>query len=404
MDIDVLSPDSYVPGVPHHMFRWLRQNAPVYWHPEPGKRGFWVITKYEDVVTISRDPHTFSSASGTNIQDYEEEMDREAIRYIPINMDPPLHNKFRALVRNAFLPRSIQRLEGRIRERVARIFDRIGPRGECDFVSEVAALLPLQVIAELVGIPEEDCPMVFDWSNRLIGFDDPEFQTSLEDGRQAATMMWAYADQLASERAGTPGDDLIRALMNGEVDGERLSTSEFTAFFLLLVVAGNETTRNAISGGMLALSQHPAERARLWSDPSLVPTAIEEMIRWVSPVMYFRRTLTRDYELHGQKMCAGDKLAMYYTSANRDEDIFAEPERFDVGRKPNPHLAFGIGQHFCLGNSLAPLEMKIFFEELIRRFPDIDVSGAPRRLRSNFINGIKEMHVRFTPERAVASM
>jgi cholest-4-en-3-one 26-monooxygenase len=316
-----------------------------------------------------------------------------------LNMDPPRHTKLRGLVNRGFTPVRVAQLERHVREICARILDNVARRGECDFVKNVAAELPLQVIAELMGIPLEEREMVFDWSNRLIGFDDPEFQTSMEDGKLAAAEMYVYANRLAEARRTRPKDDLVSVLMQAEVEGEKLSELEFDLFFLLLAVAGNETTRNLISGGTLKLIENPAERARLLADPALLPTAIEEMLRTVSPVMHFRRTATHDVELHGEKIREGDKVILWYISANRDEDVFAEPERFDVGRTPNEHLAFGIGQHFCLGANLARLEIRIMFEELLKRLPDVELAGPIRRLRSNFINGIKSMPVRFTSER-----
>ena len=272
-------------------------------------------------------------------------------------------------------------------------------KGQCDFVSEVAAELPLQAIAELMGIPLADRHLVFNWTNRLIGFDDPEFQASWDDAKLAAAEMYMYANQLAAERRDRPGDDLVSVLMNAEVDGERLTELEFDLFFVLLAVAGNETTRNLISGGMLALIEHPEQRARLLANPSLMPTAVEEMLRWVSAVIEFRRTATRDTELHGQKIREGDKVIIYYISANRDDERLPRADRFDVGRTPNDHLAFGIGEHFCLGSNLARLEIRVMFEELLRRLPDIELAGPVDRLRSSLINGIKRMPVTFTPER-----
>jgi cholest-4-en-3-one 26-monooxygenase len=252
----------------------------------------------------------------------------------------------------------------------------------------------------MIGVPLEDRHKVFDWSNKMIGFDDPEYQASKEVPHIASMEMFMYANQLALARKGAPRDDLVSVLMEAEVDGEKLSEAEFDAFFLLLSVAGNETTRNLISGGMLALIQHPEERERLLADPSLMPKAVEEMLRWVSPVMYFRRTAMRDAEISGQPIREGDKVTLWYGSANRDETKFEHPERFDVGRHPNEHLAFGLGHHFCLGANLARLEIQIMFEEILRRLPDIQLAGPVERLRSNFINGIKRMPVRFTPERA----
>ncbi len=398
-EVDLWNPDVFVQGVPHEAFRTLRLEDPVHRHKEnPGGPGFWAVTRYADVVTVSKDPGLFSSyRGGTNIPDYPPD-DMAMIRMMMVNMDPPQHGKFRKLARTGFTPRIVAQMEPKIRVAAAAIVDEVAGLGRCDFVTKIAAELPLQVIADLLGIPQEDRHRVFNWSNRLIGFDDPEFQTSIEDAKIAAAEVWMYANQLAMMRKGTPGEDMVSVLMNAVVDGERLTEMEFDGFFLLLAVAGNETTRNLISGGMLALIEHPEQRARLIADPSLIPSAVEEMLRWVSPVMHFRRTATRDTELGGKKIAEGDKVVMYYPSANRDEQVFPGGDRFDVGRTPNEHLAFGAGEHFCLGASLARLEIRIIFEEIIRRLPDIELAGPVRRLRSNFINGFKEIPVQFTPE------
>jgi len=398
-EVELHDPDVFVRGVPHDALRLLRAEAPVYFHPEPAGPGFWAVTKYEDVVTVGKDPGRFSShRGGTNIQDYPPE-DLSTIQLLMLNMDPPQHNKFRRLVSQGFTPRMVGKLEKRIHDVAGGIIDKIAAKGECDFVRSVAAELPLQVITEILGIPVEDRDKVFDWSNRLIGFDDPEFQTSLEDGKQAAFEMWNYANEVAESRKGKTGDDLVSVLVNAEVDGIGLTEMEFDAFFLLLSVAGNETTRNLISGGLIALLENPEQRDRLVADPSLVPSAVEEMLRWVTPVMYFRRTATQDTELRGVPIKENQKVCVYYCSANRDEDVFPDGDRFDVGRTPNEHLAFGVGQHFCLGNSLARLEIRAMFDELLRRLPDIELAGPVRRLRSNFINGYKQIPVRFTPEK-----
>lgn len=399
-EVDLWNPDVFVQGVPHEAFRTLRLEDPVHRHKEnPGGPGFWAVTRYADVVTVSKDPGLFSSyRGGTNIPDYPPD-DMAMIRMMMVNMDPPQHGKFRKLARTGFTPRIVAQMEPKVRAAAAAIVDQVAGLGRCDFVTKIAAELPLQVIADLLGIPQEDRHKVFNWSNRLIGFDDPEFQTSIEDAKIAAAEVWMYANQLAMMRKGNPGEDLVSVLMNAVVDGERLTEMEFDGFFLLLAVAGNETTRNLISGGMLALIEHPEQRARLIADPSLIPSAVEEMLRWVSPVMHFRRTATRDTELGGKKIAEGDKVVMYYPSANRDESVFPGGDRFDVGRTPNEHLAFGAGEHFCLGASLARLEIRIIFEEIIRRLPDIELAGNVRRLRSNFINGFKEIPVQFTPEK-----
>ena len=398
-EIDLFNPDNFVAAVPHEAFRMLRQHAPVFWHKEANGPGFWAVTKYHDVVAVSRDPRTFSSAKkGVFTFDPVPE-DLERMQLMMLNMDPPKHTKLRALVNKGFTPRMVAYLEPRLRARANDIIDAVATKGQCDFVSEVAAELPLQAIAELMGIPHADRHMVFNWTNRLIGFDDPEFQASWDDAKLAAAEMYMYANQLAAERRNRPGDDLVSVLMNAEVEGERLTELEFDLFFVLLAVAGNETTRNLISGGLLALIEHPGQRARLLTNASLMPTAVEEMLRWVSAVIEFRRTAARDTELHGQKIREGDKVIIYYISANRDDEVFPEPDRFDIGRTPNDHLAFGIGEHFCLGSNLARLEIRVLFEELLRRLPDIELAGPVDRLRSSLINGIKRMPVTFTPER-----
>jgi cholest-4-en-3-one 26-monooxygenase len=393
-DVDLTNPDNFVDGVPHHLFRFLRSEAPVFWHEESEGPGFWAITKHADLTHVSKQPKTFSSWLGGTLMD---DMDEDALsrnRLIMLNMDAPEHRKYRNIVNAGFTPRSIRRLEGRIRERTVEILDRVKALGEFDFVAEISAELPLQAIAELLGVPFEDRHKIFDLSNRLIGFDDPEFHTSPDDGQMAAAEMWAYANELALERQKNPGDDLVSKLLTGEVDGHRLTEMEFDSFFLLLAVAGNETTRNLISHGMHALFEHPEELQRLVAEPSLIPSAVEEMLRYSPPVMYFRRTATEDTELRGVAIKRDQKILMYYPSANRDEEVFEEPDRFDVTRDTSSHRAFGIGEHFCLGSHLARLEIRVMFEELLRRFPDIRPVSPPRRLRSNFIDGIKELRVR----------
>jgi cholest-4-en-3-one 26-monooxygenase len=397
--VDLLNPDNFTGGVPYHQFELLRREAPVYRHPEPGGPGFWALTRYADIVTVSMDSATFSSwRGGTNIHDLPEDS-LGFIRMIMLNMDPPQHTKYRRLVSKGFTPKIVQAMEPHVRAIANEIIDRVSRRGECDFVTDVAAELPLQVILELMGVPVEDRHLVFEWSNRMIGFDDPEYQTSPEQGRAAATDMFMYANQLAVDRKRSPQADVISTLMKAEMDGEALTETEFDAFFVLLSVAGNETTRNLISGGMLALMEHPKQRDKLLAGPSLMPGAVDEMLRWVTPVIHFRRTVTRDTEIHGQKIREGEKAVMYYGSGNRDEDVFPDGDVFDVSRDPNPHITFGPGgAHFCLGASLARLEIRVMFEELLRRLPDIELRGPVSRLRSNFIAGIKHMPVGFTPE------
>jgi cytochrome P450 len=398
-DIDLSTPEAFADGWPYREFEVLRREAPVYWNRQAGGGGFWVVSKYRDVQAVSLDPKTFSSGrGGTLMREFKGE-ELEANRAFMLNMDAPRHTRFRRLVNMGFSPKMVTRLEPHVRDMARKIVDAVAERGECDFVTDVAAELPLQVIAEMIGVPLEDRHLVFNWSNQMIGFDDPEYQPTSDVSKIASMEMFMYANQLALARKDSPRDDLVSVLMNAEVDGEKLTEVEFDSFFLLLAVAGNETTRNLISGGMLALFQNPDQRARLMADPKLMPTAVEEMLRWVSPVMYFRRTATRDAEIRGQAIREGDKVTIWYGSANRDEEIFARADKFDVGRTPNEHLAFGLGHHFCLGANLARLEIQIMFEEILRRLPDMQLAAQPERLRSNFIHGIKRMPVRFTPQR-----
>jgi cholest-4-en-3-one 26-monooxygenase len=401
-DVDLFDPDAFVRGVPHDTFALLRREAPVYRHPREGRPPFWAVTRHRDVVSVSREWATFSSERhGVLLREPPEE-GMEAQRLMMLNMDPPRHAKLRALVNKGFTPRTIGLLTGPIRKLCAGIVDAVCERGECEFVSEVAAELPLQVIAELLGIPQADRHQVFQWSNTMIGSDEPEWQGSPEEATAAAMAMYAYANELALERRDSLRDDLVSVLMQAEVEGERLTEMEFDVFFLLLAVAGNETTRNLISGGMLALIEHRDQWNRLLADPTLLGTGVEEMLRWVTPVMQFQRTAQRGTVIGRQRIAEGDRVALYYVSANRDEAVFDRSDVFDVGRSPNDHVTFGGGgPHFCLGAHLARLEIRLMFEELLRRLPDVELDGPVRRLRSNFINGLKEMPVRFAPGPAV---
>ena len=395
MNVDLDDLDLFVPSVPHHVFDWLRDNAPVSWNHQNLGSGFWNLVRHSDVVHASRHHEVFSSAHGTNIEDPEFGAD-----LMMINMDPPQHTRLRKLVSHGFHPKMIHKLEPHIRDVATRIVDKIATRGECDFVEEVSAPLPLAVICEMIGVPEEDHRKIFDWSNRMIAMGgDPEYGGSLEVATQAATEMFAYWDAMAAERMEHRRDDLASILIDGEVEGEKLSQLEFNVFLLLLAVAGNETTRNLISHGMHFLMENPEQRERLIDDMTLLPSAINEMLRMATPVMHFRRTLTRDTAIGGQEMRAGDKVILWYIAANRDPEVFPDPHRFDVGRDECEHVTFGAGgAHFCLGFSLAELEIKIMFEELLARLPDMTMTGSPARLRSNFINGIKHLPVKFTPE------
>jgi cholest-4-en-3-one 26-monooxygenase len=396
-EIDLLA-DTWEREVPHEMFATLRREAPVFFHPEPEGPGFWVVTKHADVLAISRDNETFSSELGGTFIDTATDEALAKIRLSILNMDPPKHHRYRRLVSKGFTPRMISRLQGRIGQRATRIVDDVIERGECEFVEDIAAELPLQIICEMIGLPEEDWPRMFELSNKLVGFDDPEYQTSEEDGELAAAEIFGYCDKLAGERRVEPRDDIMSALVHAEVDGERLDDIDLNLFFVTLVVAGNETTRNLINHSMLALIEHSDQAELLRRDPSHWQTATEEMLRWGTSIHNFRRTTTRDTEVRGQPVAAGDKVVMYYMSANRDEDVFDDPYRFDVTRSPNEHVTFGGGGvHYCLGANLARAEIRAMMQELVERLRDVELAGPVRRLRSDFVNGIKEMPVRFRP-------
>ena len=398
-DIDLLDRDVFTNGIPHEWFTYLRNNAPVYRHPEPNDGpGFWVVTKYDDVVTVGRDAHTYSSDQdrGGVIGLEEQEMDVDfGEAKLMLTMDPPQHSRQRKLVNRGFTPRMINALEKHIRELALGVLEQAVAKGTCDFVVDVAAELPLLVIAELIGVPVEDRHKIFDWSNRMVGSEDPEYAVSMDQANDARMEMFMYAQQLAEQRRKDPRDDIISALLSAEIDGDALTDMEFNLFFMLLSVAGNETTRNAIAHGLGAFLAHPEEYAKLVDDPEgRIAAATEEILRWASPVMYFRRNVMQDTELRGQALEAGDKVSIWYVSANRDEDVFDDPFRFDIERSPNDHVAFGGGgPHFCLGSSLARMEIHVLFEELARRVPELRGVGDPQPLRSNFIGGIKHLPV-----------
>ena len=394
-DLDVIDPATYVMGVPHDRFRRLRREAPVYRHPEPDGPGFWAVTRHADVSTVLRDPETFSSwEQATQIPDPPEES-LAMLRQMMLNMDPPEHTAMRRLVNKAFTPRHVAELQERMAQLAVEIVDGVAGRGECDFVDDVAGEMPLLVICEILGVPLSDRKQLFEWTSHMHSADTEDTDEARAAGTNAMGEMFAYAAALAETKRAGHDDDLVTTLLRSEVDGHRLSDLEFNLFFLLLVNAGGDTTRNLIAAGMLALIEHPDERAKLMADRSMLTTAIEEMLRFVTPVNHFRRTVMKDTELSGQPLIKGDKVAVFYASANRDEDVFVEPDRFDIARSPNDHLSFGSGPHFCLGASLARLEIRLMFEQILERLPDLELAGPVSRVRSNFINGIKEMPVRF---------
>lgn len=359
---------------------------------------WWAVTRHEDIRFVSRNPELFASGrGGTNIADIPDEL-AEFLGSI-INMDAPRHTKLRRLISAGFTPRQVAGLEEAIARRTAGIIDAIAERGSCDVVADIAAPLPLQVICDMMGIPAEYEQRMFELSNVVLGFGDPEYVTSVGDLVGAGMELFQFGLQLATDRQAEPRDDIATALVHAEVDGERLTPAELGSFFVLLVVAGNETTRTAISHGLLALSQFPDQRQRWLANlDGVTPTAVEEIVRWATPVMHFRRTATQDVELGGASISEGDRVVVLYTSGNRDADVFTEPGQFDVTRSPNDHVGFGAGgPHFCLGANLARREIAVMFTQLLTRLPDITVTGEPDRLRSAFINGIKRMPATFTP-------
>jgi cholest-4-en-3-one 26-monooxygenase len=402
--IDLNDMDRFQAAFPHEWFTYLRREHPIHFHPGPDAEtpGFWVFTKYDDVVALSRDWETFSSerapdADGGGIMIRDAGLE-QGVGTMMLTMDPPKHTRYRRIVMSAFTPRVLRLFEATVRRRTTEIIDTVIERGSCDFVNEIASELPLQAIAEILGVPQDDRSKLFEWTNALVGSTDPEYVVSEEDAMNSQIEMFTYANELAVEKRNGNYDDIVSAILSAEVEGERLDELEFDLFFMLLTVAGNETTRNAITHGLLAFLEHPDQWRLLCEHPEHLNTAAEEIVRWASPVIYFRRSVTRDIEYKGVQLRAGDKVTLWYPSANRDEDVFDDPFTFDITRSPNKHIGFGgHGPHFCLGSNLARMEMVAMFEELSKRMPDIHVTGDIDRLRSNFINGIKRVPVEFTP-------
>jgi cytochrome P450 len=400
----------------HGAFEALRKAPGLHWnHGNEEVKGWWNITRYDDVLHVSRHPEVFSSEGG--ITQYEPVNPEEALAAangngkMLITMDPPRHVKLRRLVNKGFTPRAVTAMESEIRRITNQILDDIAKKGRCDFVLDVAAQLPLAVICGMMGLERKDWDLMFQLTNKVLGGGDPEYQTDVPEdqrgtpeaaritGNMGTMQMFGFFAQLLQQRQVKKGADLVSILVESEIGGEKLTDEDILWFCFLLILAGNETTRNAISGGLLALCEHPQERARLQADMSLLPQAVEEILRWVSPVTHMSRVALQDTDINGFPVKKGERVTMWYPSVNRDESAFPEPNRFNITRTPNEHLAFGIGEHFCLGAGFARLELRVIFEELFRRFPDIQLDGPPERLRSTFIGGIKHLPVRFTPER-----
>ncbi|HVJ53039.1 MAG TPA: cytochrome P450 [Aliidongia sp.] len=411
--VDLNNLDIYLDGPPHAAFKRMRHQAPIYWqdeHRTSWEPGYWAITRYADIVQISKNPQIFSSAKGINITLGDPEvMNPQVVNALiggMIGTDAPQHMAYRRICVPSFTPKAIAGFEPRIRARVNELIDRVAADGHCDFVTALAELLPIWTLAELLGAPQRDLPRIIGWTNRLTGQGDPEFNPNAEGQQEVVKVffdLFSYGRALLEERRRAPREDLCSIVANATIDGAELPPGALDGFFLLLVIAGNETTRNTISGGLWELTRNPDQYAKLRANPALLSNAVEEMLRMVSPVMHMRRTVTEDTELGGQKMRAGDKVVMWYGSANRDEDVFPDGDRFDIERKnASEHLAFGIGPHFCLGSRLGQVQIRIMFEELLRRLPDIRAIEPPQRMRSNFIAGIKHLEAAFTPVRPTA--
>jgi cholest-4-en-3-one 26-monooxygenase len=402
--LDVIGPDTFAEhGYPHAAWKRLRREAPVHWFDLEGGVGFWAVSRREDIVRISKQPRRFLNAPRLAIfeQGAPVEGERTMARHL-LNMDPPEHASYRRIASGWFTPRSIERRSDEVR-RIARelLAEMAGDGSErsSDFVADLAAPLTLHVLADMLGVPRADWRLMFRWTNQIAGSADPEYQgapggaSGVEDARHG---MFAYFADLAAERRKEPRDDMVSVLANATLDdGRPVPAFELMSYFLLLVIAGNETTRNAASGGLLALIENPDELRKLKADPGLVERAVEEIVRWTTPVIQFCRTPVEDVELRGQKIRARESLCLLYPSANRDEDAFEDPDVFRIERQPNPHVGFGIGEHFCLGANLARLELRVIFSELARRLDAVELAGPVHRMRSSFLGGVKRMPIRY---------
>lgn len=401
--LDVITPENYqAHGYPHSAWAWLRKHDPIRRFALPDYRPFWAVTRHEDVFRISRDPHRFRNAPRLAVFPADtEDVNNPPLRHL-INMDPPEHQHYRALVSKRFTPRALERLRPTTEVIVADLLDELRDRETVDFVTEFAAIVPLAVIADLLGVPREDWRTLFRWTNEIIAPADPEFGQGDDPAQIQATFqaaiqqMFAYFTDLVAARKADPRDDIASALAAAEIDGGPIPAFELMSYFVVLIVAGNETTRNAITGGLRALLDHRDQWRALAADPAgRAKMAAEEIVRWTSPVIQFCRTPVEDVEMYGKIIPAGEALCLFYPSANRDEDVFGDPFTFRIDRDPNPHLGFGIGEHVCLGAHLARMEIQIVMQRLAERAELLEPDGEMQRVRSSFVGGIKHMPVRW---------
>jgi cytochrome P450 len=393
--IDIYSPDAYVAGPPHELFDELRRTRPVFWQDMPGEPGYWAVLKHADVVHVAREPRLFSASEGGVVLENLEPARLAMMRDMLLAMDPPRHTDYRRPLADSFKQRVIARLADQIRDICRELMAKAAEERDVEFVHDVTSGLPSRVIGELMGLPREDWPTINVLAERNTSSQDPDIESAAAGDASAEMAMYAIGFAMR-RRQEEPREDLTTLILESDFGGKRMTDIDFGSFFVQLVTAGNDTTKTMLSSGLLALLQHPDQLAQLRDDPTLAGSAVEEILRFANPLHYFRRTATADTELRGQAIAAGDKVAMYYTAANRDPDVFADPHRFDIHRTPNPHLSFGIAEHFCLGVHLARLEGRVFFEELLRAFSTIELTGEPVRTRSNLNNALKSLPVRLT--------
>lgn len=397
--LDIATPEHYEKnGYPHREWTYLRRHAPVFWYERQNVDPFWAITKHADIIELSKQPTRFLNEPRIAVftNEIPPPVERK-VRHL-LNMDPPDHGKYRLVSSKHFTPRTVRGLADKVQRITREILDEAGQRDTCDFVQHVSAPITIAVIAEMLGVPASDRALLFRWTNEIIAPADPEFQREggiEETFTQSRIELFGYFHELSERRRVNPQDDIVSVIVAGQVDGDPLNTMELLSYYFLLVVAGNETTRNAMTGGLLAFVENPAEWEKLKTSPALLDSSVEEIVRWTTPVIQFCRTATEDYVLRGQKIRAGQNVCLFYPSANRDEDIFEDPFRFRIDRSPNDHIAFGRGEHFCLGAHLARLELRCAFEQLRARVRRVELAGKPERVRSSFVGGIKRVPIRW---------